>query len=307
MITKEQYQRIKKHFSSKKYDEKEFMNLLWNIDCPAMLEELTPNQWKKMDRQNYLRLVKLYPSYLKENEWIFTPGHRLMILLSNCYNTDYEAISDIEGITTEDIIAVGKGFGLKDVCETLIKMPRKITANDIKAIAKENMWSVLREIPTMTKKCTKTLFDKCLREEIERYESNDLGKRTSLYMYMTKLMPEEVQQLVDEPCLGERIDIVADNIKPKEMFGLLGKCRISANACAKQLEHAYLYNALYHHMCYPQCLPDYYDVRGKTQEDIELVEKLNNYLLMIDAPTMMEKQKCIREWMKQTLPELTKE
>lgn len=306
MITKEQYQRIKKHLKSK-YDEKEFMSLLWSIDCPSMLEELTPQQWKKMDKQNYLRIVKLYPSYIKENDWMFTPGHRLMVLLNkNFYNTNYEEISDIKGITTEDIIAIGKGFGLRDICEVLNRMPRKITADDIKAIAQESMWSVLKEIPT-TKKCSHALFDKSLREEIARYERNELGKRTSLYMYMTKLTPEEAQEIIDEPYLGERIDITADNIKPKEMFGLLGKGRISANSCARQLEHAYLYHALQYHMSYKTVAPEFYDVRGKTQEDIELVEKLNNYLLMVDAQTMMEKQEYIREWMKQTLPELVKE
>lgn len=306
MITKEQYQRIKKHLKSK-YDEKEFMSLLWSIDCPSMLEELTPQQWKKMDKQNYLRIVKLYPSYIKENDWMFTPGHRLMVLLNkNFYNTNYEEISDIKGITTEDIIAIGKGFGLRDICEVLNRMPRKITADDIKAIAQESMWSVLKEIPT-TKKCSHALFDKSLREEIARYERNELGKRTSLYMYMTKLTPEEAQEIIDEPYLGERIDITADNIKPKEMFGLLSKGRISANSCARQLEHAYLYHALQYHMSYKTVAPEFYDVRGKTQEDIELVEKLNNYLLMVDAQTMMEKQEYIREWMKQTLPELVKE
>lgn len=306
MITKEQYQRIKKHLKSK-YDEKEFMSLLWSIDCPSMLEELTPQQWKKMDKQNYLRIVKLYPSYIKENDWMFTPGHRLMVLLNkNYYNTNYEEISNIKGITTDDIIAIGKGFGLRDICEVLNRMPRKITAEDIKAIAKESMWSVLKEIPT-TKKCSHALFDKSLREEVERYERNELGKRTSLYMYMTKLKPEEVQELIDEPYLGERIDITADNIKPKEMFGLLSKGRISANSCARQLEHAYLYHALQYHMSYKTIAPEFYDVRGKTQEDIELVERLNNYLLMVDAQTMMEKQECIREWMKQTLPELVTE
>lgn len=306
MITKEQYQRIKKHLKSK-YDEKEFMGLLWSIDCPSMLEELTPQQWKKMDKQNYLRIVKLYPSYIKENDWMFTPGHRLMVLLNkNYYNTNYEEISNIKGITTDDIIAIGKGFGLRDICEVLNRMPRKITAEDIKAIAKESMWSVLKEIPT-TKKCSHALFDKSLREEVERYERNELGKRTSLYMYMTKLKPEEVQELIDEPYLGERIDITADNIKPKEMFGLLSKGRISANSCARQLEHAYLYHALQYHMSYKTIAPEFYDVRGKTQEDIELVERLNNYLLMVDAQTMMEKQECIREWMKQTLPELVTE
>ena len=306
MITKEQYQRIKKHLKSK-YDEKEFMSLLWSIDCPSMLEELTPQQWKKMDKQNYLRIVKLYPSYIKENDWMFTPGHRLMVLLNkNYYNTNYEEISNIKGITTDDIIAIGKGFGLRDICEVLNRMPRKITADDIKAIAKESMWSVLKEIPT-TKKCSHALFDKSLREEVERYERNELGKRTSPYMYMTKLKPEEVQELIDEPYLGERIDITADNIKPKEMFGLLSKGRISANSCARQLEHAYLYHALQYHMSYKTIAPEFYDVRGKTQEDIELVERLNNYLLMVDAQTIMEKQECIREWMKQTLPELVTE